>query len=315
MPARELQRHFTNLQHARHGQYKADLKILFDFLQSTSVFKAMIEHLRVAEPDFEPDDWITHNVVDARKGRHSWPDSEIRKMIALLRAVERMSGEGDDPVAWGQHLVYRSNPDDGVNLVTREVVLPLVNFLLAQLGTDSEMLHHLARFKRQVEWFDQENLHERYEGNTQKGEEVYDTALRRFLFAQGIDYPFSQPKSASGKADVIAEVDSDDPLVCEVKLFDGASHGVPYVAKGVNQVVRYAHDYGKAIGHLVVVNLSDAHLSLPSDAAPDRQPARVVVEGVTVFMIVIQGKPRRSASREIKVERTVVTREQLVQTR
>jgi hypothetical protein len=192
------------------------------------------------------------------------------------------------------------------------VVLPLVNYLLAQLGTASEMLHHLARFKRQVEWFEQGPLYERYQGDTQRGEDVYDTALRRFLFAQGIDYPFSQPRSASGKADVIAGVESDDPLVCEVKLFNGKSHGISYLAKGVNQAIRYAHDYGKAVGHLVVVNLSDSKLLLPNDDPEEASPPRIVTQGVTVFMVVVQGRPLPSASKEGTLPAVDVTRERLV---
>jgi len=59
--------------------------------------------------------------------------------------------------------------------------------------------------------------------------------LRRFLFEQGIDYPFSQPRSASGQSDVVAMVDEDDPLICEVKLYNGRNSSKRYVAKGVQQ--------------------------------------------------------------------------------
>lgn len=233
-------------------------------------------------------------------------------MLVLLRVVEHMVGGQIDPVSLGQLMTYSRNFDEGVDRVTEEVVLPLVNYLLAQLGTESEMLHHLDRFKRQVEWFDREPLFGQYENNTKKGEEVYDTALRRFLFNQGIDYPFSQPQSASGKADVIAGVESDDPLVCEVKLFDGDNYGVSYLAKGVNQVVRYAHDYGKAVGHLVVMNLSDQKLMLPTDGPEGSSPPRLVAQGVTVFMVVVQCKPLPSASKEGKSRVVEVNKDQLV---
>lgn len=309
--ARELQRHFANLRNANHGQYSGDLKILHAFLLSTPVFRGIIEQLKASFPDFDPGDWITNHVVQARKGRHSWPDDE-KKMLVLLRAVERMVDGFDDPVSWGQRLTFRSNFDEGVARVTEEVVLPFVNYLLAQLGTESEMLHHLGRFKRQVEWFEQQHLFEQYESNTKKGEAVYDAALRRFLFNQGIDYPFSQPASASGKADVIAGVESDDPLVCELKLFDGENYGVSYLARGLNQAVRYAHDYGKAVGHLVVVNLSDQKLVPPTDGDEGASPPRVLTRGVTVFMIVVQGKPLPSASKESKPRVLVVSKDQLL---
>jgi hypothetical protein len=52
--------------------------------------------------------------------------------------------------------------------------------------------------------------------------------------------PFSQARSASGLSDVLAELDSDDPLVCEVKVFDGAGRSKHHLATGVGQVLHYA---------------------------------------------------------------------------
>lgn len=310
--AQELKRHFDNLQQANYGQYQGDLNILRDFLVSAPIFRALIENLKGTLPAFDADEWITMHIAEARKGQHRWPDDEPRKMLVLMRAIERMVDGGDNPTSWGQLLSFGRNFNEGVNRVTREVVFPLVSYFLAQLGTESEVLHLLARFKRSLEWFDQADLYRRYESDTQKGEDVYDTALRRFLFAEGIDYPFSQPKSASGKADVIAAVESDDPLVCEVKLFNDGSYGVPYVAKGLQQVVRYAHDYGKAVGHLVVVNLSEAKLVLPSDSADGSAPPRIVTQGVTVFLLVVQGRPLASASTERKSRTIDISRNELV---
>ncbi len=44
---------------------------------------------------------------------------------------------------------------------------------------------------------------------------------------------FSQPRSASGESDVVANLDDEDRLVCETKLYDGDRYGKAYVAKGV----------------------------------------------------------------------------------
>lgn len=78
----------------------------------------------------------------------------------------------------------------------------------------------------------------------------------------------------------------------------------------MNQIVRYAHEYRKAVGHLVIINLSDKKLSLPVEG--QEVVPRILTQGVTVFMIVVDGKPRPSASVERKVETMVVTREQLL---
>jgi hypothetical protein len=57
----------------------------------------------------------------------------------------------------------------------------------------------LERYVRRVEWFDRKELHERAMQDPRKAEEVYDTDLRRFLFGEGINMPFSRAKSASGR--------------------------------------------------------------------------------------------------------------------
>lgn len=307
---RELQRLMNDLQRAGPEQYKGQLKIVHDFLRRTPVFNAVLEHLQASEPDLVPAVWVKTHVAGAPKTHHSWPDTEPQKMKVLWSLLESIAVGEQVPSALGFHLSYSKRFDEAVDAVTREVIVPVVNYLLAQLGTESEMNHLLGRFKRQVEWFEKENLFREYNANTAKGEEVYDRRLREFLFAQGIDYPFSQPAGPSGKADVIAELQGDDPLVCEIKLFDGAGYGIPYLAKGLNQAVRYAHDYGKAVGHLVIINLSDEKLTLPSES--EQPPTRVATQGITVFMIVVDGKPRPTASKERNVETITVKREQLV---
>jgi hypothetical protein len=310
---RELQRLFTDLDHARHGQYKVQLKYLHRLLAHAPIFRSLLDHLQAIDPSFDANAWITKHLVEAKKANHIWPDDEAQKMKVLWRALERLATDDQEhPVAWGSHLSYRTNFDESVAIVTDEIVRPLVNYLLGTIGTESATLHHLERFKRQVEWFEQETLFAEFTRDTGHGEEIYDRRLRQFLFAEGIDFPFSKPRSASGEADVIAEVDGDDPLVCEIKLFDGDSYGIGYLAKGMRQVTRYAHDYGKAVGHLVIVNVSERRLSLPSDAATDVAPPRIVVEGVTVFMVVVHGRPRPSASKERKVEVVRIERDQLV---
>jgi hypothetical protein len=102
------------------------------------------------------------------------------------------------------------------------ILRPLFDYLDERIGAESSVLYVLERYVRRVEWFDREDLYRRAMVDAQKVEEVYDADLRRFLFSEGINMPFSQAKSASGLSDVLSELDTDDPLACEVKVFDGA---------------------------------------------------------------------------------------------
>ena len=107
-------------------------------------------------------------------------------------------------------------------------------------------------------------------------------------------------------------LDGEDPLVCEIKLYDADSYGVRYVRQGVVQALRYARDYGKAVAHLVIFNVSDERLQLPSDEPTTVTLPRLQVEGVTLFMVLVQAKPLPSASKDGTRPVREIQRDQLV---
>jgi hypothetical protein len=108
------------------------------------------------------------------------------------------------------------------------------------------VLYVLERYVRRVEWFDRDELHRRYREAVAAGhvgEDVYNLDLQRFLFIEGDYITYAKPRSASGEADVIGELDTDDPLVYDGKIFDGEGRGKSYLAMGFNQIIQYAQDH------------------------------------------------------------------------
>jgi hypothetical protein len=73
-----------------------------------------------------------------------------------------------------------------------------------------------------------------------------------------------------------------------------------------------AHDYRTGVAHLVIVNLSDERLELPTDEPGSGPPARLLVEGVTVNVVAVQAKPLPSASKDRRMQRRIVARDALV---
>jgi len=196
--------------------------------------------------------------------------------------------------------------------VTEQLVEPFVNFLEFRIGTESDILYLLDKVKRRIEFFDKERLYTECMAGERHREEVYDRYVRQFLFDQGVDYPFSQPRSASGEADIVSGLETDDPLVSEVKLYDGDSYGVAYLAQGFNQAVQYAQDYGKTSAYLLIMNLSDQNLHMPSDEDVQIWPPRLHNAGVTVYMLVVRAKPLSSASQRGKQTTKQVSRDDLI---
>ncbi len=304
----ELKRHLRNLDRVGPRQYQGTLKILLTFLSESPLYRSLIDTMRAGAGQFDADAWV-EGIFEARRGHYELPDEESARMTVLLRLMQQLA-EDTKPEGFGAyHLAMGANPPDAVRAVTHHIVAPLVDFLLAQLGTESETLHVLRRFQRYVEWFHRDRLFEECDGEDGRGEKAYDDALREFLFSEGVDYPYSQPHSASGIADVLAGAETDDPLICEVKLFRGTKSRL---AQGFTQAENYARDYGKPVGHLVVINLTDKRLLLPSDEA-DAWPPRVVSgSGITIFIVVVQGKRLLPASKQTMPQTVEVSRDELV---
>lgn len=279
------------------------------FIEGTPPLKAIVDALNRSLPQLDPGAWIDQHMGH---DQYDWPETEEGRAKVAWGLISSWQSQ-NDPIQSAFSFSSERNINDALREMTGAVVEPFVEYLQAQLGAESDVLYLLDRYRRRVEWFEQARLHSQCTAEPRKCEEVYDTDLRRFLFEQGIDYPFSQPASASGRADVVSGLETDDPLVCDVKIFDGADRDVAYLSKGVQQVLQYALDYGKTAAHLVVVNLTDTDLEFPSDGVPGEWPPRLEVGGVTIFLVAVRGKPRPSASRQGRGRAVSIGRDDLVQ--
>ena len=124
--------------------------------------------------------------------------------------------------------------------------------------------------------------------------------------------PFSQAKSASGLSDVLTDVDTDDPFIGEVKLFNAGNHGKRELATGVNQAIQYARGKNKGSGYLVAVHLSGRQLELPTDGPKGTWPPYLEVGGVRVYLITVRALPVPTASQQGKPRPVSVSREDVV---
>jgi hypothetical protein len=303
-----LRERYRRLFKTDYEVYSREAEYFRQFILGTPALRAIVEALERAEPELDANQWINQH-FDFHG--YDWPPSEIGRAKVVWRLLNRFA-DGESPLQLSHSFSHESNINSAVRDLTEGAIEPLIEYLEERLGSESEILYLLERFKRRIEAFDQEELYRAYQANTRQGEDVYDRYLRRFLFDQGIDYPFSQPVSASGRADVISDVEGDDPLVCEVKLYDGRQYGIPYVGKGLTQAVEYAHDYGKTLAHLVIINLSEHGLQLPSDEDPKLWPPRLHVSGVTVYLVTVRAFPLPSASKRGRPTPKMVTRLDLV---
>ncbi len=112
-----------------------------------------------------------------------------------------------------------------------------------------------------------------------------DRDLRRFLFESGIDFPFSQPRSPGGQADVVASLETDEPLVLEIKVWDSEkNYRENRVRDGLRQVMNYAAMYGNDKGYVVVFNCDVVPLTFVSETNPGEWPARIEADRTYYFL-------------------------------
>lgn len=307
-----LRNRYARLIQTAYQPYPHELRLICDWIRQQPALSAIIDAAVAANPGLSVDDWLASG---SRRSGLTWPDGvDERGRAALVwLLMDDIASGKRDVMQVGSRISHETNMNDSVRSLTQSVVQHLFDYLGEQLGTDSEMLYLLERYKRQVEWFDRPALYAAYEADTRAGEAGYDEHLRRFLFTQGVDNPLTQARGASGETDVLANLDTDDPLVCEVKLFDAKDKGKRDVAGGLNQAVQYAHDYGKTVAYLVVVNLAGRDIQLPTDGEPGVWPPRVEIAGVTVHIVTVRALPMPTASKQGKARPVVFTREDLTE--
>jgi hypothetical protein len=146
-----------------------------------------------------------------------------------------------------------------------------------------------------------------------EGESGLDRDLRRFLFESGIDYPYSQPRMPGGQADVVVGLETDDPLVLEIKVWDSKKgNREDRVRDGLCQARYYAEMYGKDRGHIAVFNLDLEPLEFENPSSGGGWPARLEVGGRTYYFIAIdiaeQLDPvsRRNKGKPVRVNNVVL---------
>ena len=299
-----------------------EVRLVTGWIDKQPALRSILAEAERSEPELAPDALVS-TLINGGTGlgrQFRWPNqTEEGRAVIIWRLMQRITAEDDDgtdsvhiTMRYGRPVSDQRNIDDVWREFTERILRPLFDYLGERVGEESSILYILERYIRRVEWFDRNELHTRAMQDPRKAEEVYDSDLRRFLFSESINMPFSQAKSASGESDVLTDLDTDDPLVCEVKIFD-ASRGKRHLASGVHQAISYASDYGKQVAYLLIINLSGRPLNLPSDDDAKLWPPRITVAGIRVYLIGVRAlPPTASASKLGKPAPVSITLDDLV---
>ena len=293
-----LRNRLPKLRLAGSGSYSHECRYFMDFLQSDTYMKCLLAELDASDSVDFFEWWFENDVPNP-----SWPKTEEGRAKVcygiLNHCVKRDSDR--EYLHWGRKFGRHANGELHFGQFTDGIVKPLVDYLSDRIDDAGNVLYLLIRFKMKCEWFHQNDLFDKYSNDTSRGESMLVSELRESLFDWGIDFPFSQPESPSGKADVVAWLGTDYPLVLEAKIFNpNRSQRIGNLQQGFHQVFRYAHEYNKSVGYLAIFNCSENELVITPDAETEPQyPYRIELGGKTFFVVVINLNPdRKSASKE-----------------
>ena len=192
-----------------------------------------------------------------------------------------------------------SSGDERRAIVIESYITPFVNYLHDKLDESNSITYLLEKYKRRTEWFFAKELLKKYENAQNKQyEQVFDDDLRLFLFEQGIDFPFSTPKTPSGRADIIGQIETNDPLIVEVKVFDlNKNYGKDRIKDGFSQCIKYANDYNKNVAYLALFNVSPKEIVFKFTDGDKFFPPKLIVGNKVFYFVVINLNQEVSASK------------------
>lgn len=306
----KLRERYRRLLTSDHDSYIHTAQLVRDFINSDALLLNLIDEAAAVEPDLDTKLWLDA-VADGYGNGPRWSSSTEAGQATLSWALLNDAATQDHDMRMAWSITAETNLNDACRRLTEIAIAPLFDYLIERVADADSVAYTLERYVRLVEWFDRDELHAAYEADTQRGEAVYDTHLRRFLFAEGFSMPFSQARSPSGDSDVVTHLE-DEPLVCEVKLFDGDDKNKRHVATGVQQALLYAQDYDQSSGYLAIVNLSGRPMELPTDGKAGGGFPYIDLSGVRVHLVPVRAWRKDSASKLGRAEPVVFTRADLV---
>jgi hypothetical protein len=299
-----------------------EVRLVTGWIEQQPALRAILAEAERAEPGLDHDG-LGPALMQGAGGlgrSFRWPSQTetgradlIWHLMRRIAADDRDGTEGTRIVInYGHSVCSTTNMNDMWREFAERILRPLFDFLDERVSAESSVLYTLERYVRRVEWFERDDLYQRFLADRQNGEAVYNLDLRKFLFGEGINMPFSEAKSASGLSDVLTNLDTDEPFIGEVKLFDADNHGKRELATGVNQATQYAQDWAKTAGYLIVINLSGRQLELPTEGPKGTWPPYLEVGGVRVYLITVRALPVPTASQQGKPRPFSVTRDDLI---
>ena len=305
----------SNLQEWKNRLYRVPFEDfgyeLRDFMQKINTEKMLTGHLEDIIVNYQLNDEYLEKWMDSAHYNRDKFSSKAHQVALLFQMWKFALSKFDI----SQILNYSCFPygNNKQSETIEKYITPIVNYLHDRLDASNSTTYLLEKYKKRTEWFFAKTLLEKYNNVQNKQyEQVFDDDLRLFLFDQGIDYPFSTPKTPSGRADIVGQIETNDPLIVEVKVFDSAkNYGKDRIRDGFSQCIKYANDYNKNVAYLALFNVSPKEIIFKFAENDKFFPPKLVVGNKVFYFVVINLNQEITASKIGKTDFIVVTEDDL----
>ena len=304
----KLQKRVRRLNAVSFHHFHATLKQFWSFLHADSILIGILTELLPRFPDLGP-----HVETQVTKQEVVVCDDECEN-AAFGYLVLKKCVESDDQMT-ETTVGYSFTTDDNASSLEAfrtAFVEPLYEYLDEQLDDQRAILALLRRYKHKCESFQRRRLYDLWSSDTSKGEELLAFHLYEYLHDQGVNLTI-EPYSESGRVDLIAAQNSDDPLVADAKIFNPEKDkGKPYICHGFHQIYQYTLDYDESFGYLVIFKTCPEDLKFALGGQEQSVPF-VTHNHKTIFLLTIDIFPHeKSASKRGYLKSFEITQNDLV---
>ncbi len=307
----DLQEWKNRLYRAPYNQFGHQLKYFFNNLSTNKQIFGILNEA-INQYPFEAGDFDEISTQMMRGSNISF-ENEIHHSAFCYQFITHFVMKFNTYELHDYSLFIRSDSQETRNGIIEDFISPIIYFLHDKLNESNSTIYLLEKYKRRTEWFTKKDLFQQYFSAEKNYEQLLEDDLRLFLFDQGIDYPFSTPKSASGRADIIGEIETDNPLVVEIKIFDREKgYGKDRIKDGFSQIVKYTNDYHKDVGYLVIYNMDKAELNLNFSAGNKIFPPSIAFNNKKFYFVVINSSMQSSASKSGIIQEVEITETELI---
>ncbi len=283
-----------------------EFNYFFERLDKEFIIVSILDELTATIPYTEQE---IFNILDDEFDSYIFPTEKHHISLIFQYCKFFIQNKKDFRLNW----IFSHNGLTNLEAFKDRFIVKLCDYIHDQLDIVSYVLYILEKYKLRTEWFTAKDFYQQYKNLEQNYEAFLEEDLRLFLFDQGIDYPFSTPQSASGRADVVSLINTEDPLVLEIKIWDSEKgYKSNRLKEGFAQIVKYANDYHKNTGYLVVFNIDNIEIEIEGKEKDNLWPDRFCFNGKTYYIIFVNLNYETTASKQGTLKKETILFDELV---